>query len=252
MFKQPVTVSPRVAFLSVAAALTSACSVFGNSSPAEPTGPGTEPVAVAAAPPAPARDPALEQRLADLELDLYASEIQVRELQARLDDARLEVVRAMAKLQSLATRAEAASGMAEAELALQALPAGDMAESAAEASSLLGLSVAEFDKQNYGGALYLADQAKAAAAVARVQLEGADTRQPRPGEQAFSLPLPFETTTGANVRNGPGLNFNVLFVLPAGAVLTAHSSTEQWLRVTDDAGRRGWISQGLIRQRPLP
>src|SRR5437762_13510261 len=81
--------------------------------------------------PPPSRDPArvppavhdtaLEQRAARLELKLLEQEAQVAELQNRLDDARREVVRAMAKLQSLATRAEAASGMAEAEIALQAL-----------------------------------------------------------------------------------------------------------------------------------
>src|SRR5437660_12425938 len=59
-----------------------------------------------------ARDTALEQRAARLELKVLEQEAQVDELQNRLDDARREVVRAMAKLQSLATRAEAASGMA--------------------------------------------------------------------------------------------------------------------------------------------
>src|SRR5947199_235423 len=66
------------------------------------------------------RDTALEQRAARLELKVLEQEAQVDELQSRLDDARHEVVRAMAKLQSLATRAEAASGMAEAEIAREA------------------------------------------------------------------------------------------------------------------------------------
>src|SRR5438552_2807866 len=57
------------------------------------------------------RDTALEQRAARLELKVLEQAAQVEELQRRLDDARREVVRAMAKLQSLATRAEAASGM---------------------------------------------------------------------------------------------------------------------------------------------
>src|SRR5260370_30638118 len=72
-------------------------------------------------PPQPARDTALEQRAGRLELKTLEQEAQIEELQDRLDDARREVVRAMAKLQSLATRAEAASGMAEAEIALEAL-----------------------------------------------------------------------------------------------------------------------------------
>ncbi|HMJ59352.1 MAG TPA: hypothetical protein VK467_09455, partial [Gemmatimonadales bacterium] len=59
--------------------------------------PPRQPVAV--------RDTQLEQRVSRLELRLLEKEAQVEELQARLDDARREVVRAMAKLQSLATRA---------------------------------------------------------------------------------------------------------------------------------------------------
>jgi len=75
--------------------------------------------------PAPVRDTALEQRAARLELRVLEQEAQVSDLQTRLDEARREVVRGMAKLQSLATRAEAASGMAEAEIALQALRAAN-------------------------------------------------------------------------------------------------------------------------------
>ena len=87
----------------------------GNTTPAHPSQSRTpaQPVVV--------RDTALEQRAGRLELKTLEQEAQIEELQDRLDDARREVVRAMAKLQSLATRAEAASGMAEAEIALEAL-----------------------------------------------------------------------------------------------------------------------------------
>src|SRR5215208_4289273 len=115
--------------------------------------------------PAPRRVPALSQpsraeldrRIARLELALLEKEAQVEDLQARLDETRQEVVRAMAKLQTLATRAEAASGIAEAELALQPLKAAAPQSSpeAAQARRLLEESSDEFGKENYGGALYL-------------------------------------------------------------------------------------------------
>jgi SH3-like domain-containing protein len=112
------------------------------------------------------------------------------------------------------------------------------------------LSTAEFDKQNYAGALYLASQAKNAAAITRQQLAGVEQGTLRPGEQPFALPLPLQTTTASNVRGGPGLGFEVRFVLPPDAPLTGYSSMQQWLRVADDSGRAGWISQNLIRRRP--
>src|SRR2546422_9689182 len=62
-------------------------------------------------------------RVARLGLLVAERDAQVEDLQARLDEARQEVVRALAKLQTVASRAEAASAIAEAEIAVQALRA---------------------------------------------------------------------------------------------------------------------------------
>lgn len=199
------------------------------------------------------RDTALEQRAARLELRLLEKEAEVEELQGRLDDARREVVRAMAKLQSLATRAEAASGMAEAEIALQALRGASGSPPAIpeveQATQLLVLAGTEFNRQNYAGALYLATQAKNAAAAGRSRLAIGERGTPRAGEVPFALPLRVATTGRANVREGPGTGFSIAFTLDAGAPLTAYSYDDQWVRVTDAGGRPGWIYQGLIGRR---
>jgi len=95
----------------VAALLTAACS-------------GEPPVVTAPEPgvetaleeqPAPTRraapdNSAAERRMASLELQLLEKDAQVDYLEEQLDEARREVVRAMARLQSVASRAEAASG----------------------------------------------------------------------------------------------------------------------------------------------
>src|SRR2546430_14777620 len=101
----------------------------GNTTPARPSQSRTpvQPVVV--------RDTALEQHAGRLELKTLEQEAQIEELQDRLDDARREVVRAMAKLQSLATRAAAASGWPGGEIALAALrrPNGSAGASSAAA-----------------------------------------------------------------------------------------------------------------------
>lgn len=203
--------------------------------------------------PAPARDTALEQRAARLELKVLEQEAQVGELQGRLDDARREVVRAMAKLQSLATRAEAASGMAEAEIALQALRTAHANNSPSpewgQGHQLLQLATAEFDQQNYAGALYLATEAKNAAAAGRGRVGSDDRGVTRKGEVPFVLPLRLQTSGRANVREGPGAGFKVLFTLESGVPLVAYSYVEQWVRVRDDGDRTGWIHQTLIDRR---
>lgn len=201
-----------------------------------------------------ARDTALEQRAARLELKVLEQEAQVAELQSRLDDARREVVRAMAKLQSLATRAEAASGMAEAEIALQALRTANGNNSApspeyGQGSALLQLATNEFDQQNYAGALYLATEAKNAAAAGQGRVSGDDRTAMRKGEVPFALPLKLETTGRANVRDGPGANYKILFTLETSVPITAYSYVDQWVRVKDDDNRTGWIHQTLIDRR---
>lgn len=233
--------------------LSAACSGLGTRPQA--VGPARDTTTARAPQRVVVRDTLLEQRAARLDLRLLEKEAQVEELQARLDDARREVVRAMAKLQSLATRAEAASAMAEGEIALQALRFGgggsgpSATPEIGQSAQLLQLATAEFDKQNYGGALYLATQAKTAAAAGQGRLASVERGSLRPGEVPFALPLRLETTGRANVREGPGSSFTVIFTLDAGAAVTGYSYADQWVRITDGTGRPGWIYQGLIGRR---
>jgi uncharacterized coiled-coil protein SlyX len=204
--------------------------------------------------PVAARDTALEQRAARLELKVLEQGAQVAELQSRLDDARREVVRAMAKLQSLATRAEAASGMAEAEIALQALRTANGNNSVSspeygQGTALLQLATTEFDQQNYAGALYLATEAKNAAAAGQGRVSGDDRTATRKGEVPFALPLKLQTSGRANVREGPGANFKVLYTLETGVPIVGYSFVDQWVRIKDNGDRTGWIHQTLIDRR---
>jgi uncharacterized coiled-coil protein SlyX len=195
------------------------------------------------------RDPEIERRLARLELRVLEKEAHVEELQRRLDDARDEVVRTMAKLRTLASRAEAASAMAEADVALQTFRAQEGARSLpelAQTQKFIAQSTTEFNRENYGGALYLANQAKAAAGIGTARLAGEHRGAARAGETPFAVPLRLRTSAKGNVREGPGTNFQVVFEAPSGESLTAYSYTEEWIRVADDAGRTGWIFRSLI------
>ncbi|MBI4421852.1 MAG: hypothetical protein HY560_13595 [Gemmatimonadetes bacterium] len=228
--------------------------------PKQPADPAPAPVIVP--PPAPVervvvetvtvRDPELERRVARLEFQLLEREAQLEEAQTRVDEARLEVVRAMARLRTLATRAEAASGMAEADVALEALrnSAGQQPPSElAQARRLLELAGSEFNKENYGGALYLATQAKNLAAAGRGRLAGDSRDSLRAGETVFALPLRLRATSRGNVREGPGQRFRVAYSIESGAPLTGYSYVDEWVRVTDQGGRPGWIFRNLVGRR---
>jgi hypothetical protein len=194
------------------------------------------------------RDPETERRAGRLEIRLLERDAQLADLQSRLDDARQEVVRAMAKLQTLASRAEAASGIAEAEVALRTLGEGGQqsAPETAQVSRLLAQSSAEFEKENYGGALYLANQAKTLASTARGRIAGADRGAPVSGETPFAVPVGLKTVNRGNVREGPGTSFKVTFAAEAGLALTGYSYVDEWIRVVDETGRSGWIFRNLV------
>jgi hypothetical protein len=197
------------------------------------------------------RDHDLEQRVSRLELQLLDRDAQVEDLQARLDAASREVVRSMAKVQTLATRAEAASGMAEAQIVLQTLrrsARGQASPEVARAAKMLKEAADEFDRQNYGGALYLANQAKAQASVGRSRVSG-DASSLRPGETMFTVPLSLRTVGRCKIREGPGTTFRVLSTLDAGVRLTGISFVDQWMRVADDSGRGGWVFYNLVQKR---
>jgi hypothetical protein len=214
-----------------------------------PTGPAPVPQTRVVRETVTVRDPELERRLARTDLRLMEREAQVDELETRLNDARDEVVRTMAKLQTLASRAEAASAMAEADVAVQTLRSTEGSRPLPElsqATQFVQQSTGEFNKQNYGGALYLANQAKSAAVAGRSRLAGGNRGAARPGETPFALPVRLKVTSRGNVREGPGTTFPVVFAVESGVALTGFSYTDEWVRISDDAGRSGWIFRSLI------
>ena len=193
------------------------------------------------------QNPELERRAAQLELQLMERDALIDSLNARLDNALQEVVGAMGKLQSLATRAEAASAMAEADVALQSIAgSGRDSPESRQASRLMQQSTAEFKRKNFGGALYLANQAKTAA---RTHSLGGALGNMRPGEIPFAVPVKLRVSGRANVRNGPGTNFAVSFTTQSGSSLSGLSHFEDWIRVTNEAGNEGWISRSLVVRR---
>ncbi len=198
------------------------------------------------------KDTALEARTSRLELQVLEKDAQIEELQNRLDDARREVVRTMARLQTFATRAEAASGMAEAEVSAQSLKAAAGRQSVpelAQVSDLLRQSTEEFNKEDYGGALYLATTAKATAERGRARLSGLDRGSLRPGEVVFAGPIRLQVVSRCNVREGPGTGYKILFTLETGTLVTGASAVDTWMRVSDENRRSGWVSRALVGKR---
>jgi len=192
----------------------------------------------------------VKDRIGITMLESAEKEGQIKVLSQKLDAAIREVVRAMAKLQGLESKAEAASNLAEAEIALNLLERdGSGREKDSDfiqATQLLKASTQEFKKENYGGALYLASQAKSLIKGEQARSIGGENMPKVEGEVPFSLPLSLRVLTKSNIREGPGPNFKIVFVVEEGARLTGQSHKGLWVRVKSEDGRWGWIFYKLL------
>lgn len=195
----------------------------------------------------------LDEKLARMHLQALEKDAEIRALNQKLEAAILEVVRAMAKLRGLSGRAEAASNLAETEIALKSIPA-ELALRPKEtdliqAQQLLRMATEEFKKQNYDGTVYLTSQVKMLIKPRNDRLVRGPEAGKTDGEHALSPMLALRASNKSNVREGPGPSFKVLFVVERGTPLSAVSYNGVWVRVKTDDGRAGWVHYSLIDQR---
>lgn len=205
---------------------------------------------------------ALEKDVAALNMKILEYEAIIDDLQTRsqghqkrLDAAIIEVVRAKARLRSLESKAEAASTIAEAEIAVNAMKkkidtADDvMKEEFAAAEQLLKMSSREFKNRNFGGALYLANQSKGQVRALQMHLSGDLEKTPYEDEKRFVKPLPLKVLANSNLRSGPGLDNGIVGRLAKDAVVTGHAYSGRWVRVETSKGAKGWLFQPLVAPR---
>ena len=210
------------------------------------------------------------QKVEDLEQNIAALKIQILEYEAmvnnmrirsdeqhqRLDAAIIDVVRAKAKLRSIESKAEAASTIAEAEIAVKSLknrsapPDQVTMQEIATAEQLLDMSTQEFKTQNFGGALYLANQSKGLVRTVQMRLSRDPYRDVLEGEASFVQPVPLKVLKdGSNLREGPGLDQRIAGRLKKGELLVGYSYKDRWIRVETQQGLAGWIFQTLVGAR---
>ena len=204
----------------------------------------------------------MEKDIAALNMKILEYEATIDDLQARseghqkrLDAAIIEVVRTKARLRSLESKAEAASTIAEAEIAVNAMkkwmvPAdAAMKEEIATAEHLLKMSAREFKIRNYGGALYLANQSKGQVRALKLRLSGGLEKTPLEDEKPFEKPLSLKVLANSNLRSGPGLDNDIVGKLIKDALVMGHAYSGRWVRVETAQGAVGWLFKPLVGPR---
>jgi hypothetical protein len=103
--------------------------------------------------------------------------------------------------------------------------------------------------QIYGGALYLANQAKGRVRTAQDRLSSMADISPSSGEASFAQPLPLKVLKKSNLRSGPGLDHKILTELEIGTLLVGLSHKGRWIQVKAPKELTGWIYQPLVGAR---
>ena len=204
----------------------------------------------------------LEQELSTLKIHVIEQDVVINELrrrseaqQNRLGSAIVDVVRSKAKLRSIESKAEAASTIAEAEIALKMLQSRAVSfdwlelDEIAIAEHLLEMSAEEFNTHNYGGALYLANQTKGRIRTAQERLSSMANTPPSLGEAAFAQPLPLKVLKKSNLRSGPGLEHEIVAELDKGTMIVGLSHKGRWIQVEAPGEMTGWIYRPLVGAR---
>ncbi len=195
-----------------------------------------------------------EGKLARLHLLALEREIQNKELNMKLEEAMLEVVRTKAKLRSVETKAEAVSALAEGEVALKArktsMSGEENYEKSMKVEELLKASSLEVKKENYSGALYLTIQAKTLIREDQQRSRDREKKAMIADEVSFAMPLPLQAISLAKVKDGPGLDSKALFGVQQGTPIVGYSFKGPWVYVRTEDGRRGWVYYKQVDGRP--
>ncbi len=198
----------------------------------------------------------LREELAATELRLIAASAQVQRLKVSVEESRVsadeaiaEVVRTQARLQGNVSQADAASNIAEAEIIFSSF-ADRSSPALTNIQEQLESASAQYDAENYGGAMYLSNQAKRGMSEIKEQVT---TLSPVANEESFGELVEMTVISDSNLRQGPGLDYPVITVLDEGAKIQAYSFSGAWVRVQVDDTTEGWVFQPLLSQsNPLP
>lgn len=199
------------------------------------------------------------QEIARLRQDLASREAELKDLRSNqrdqvkvIQESAREATRAKAKLRRLATQADAASYLAEVEVALKALrgslPAAIPQPMLSLAQDLLDSAAAPFKDGDYGAAMDRAAQAEQLVTVVADQAQQAG-RARVPGEVPLSVTIPLKVVADTQLRREPAPKAAPVAPVKKDSPVTAQAYKGSWMRVETEDGRTGWMSQAQLGAR---
>jgi hypothetical protein len=175
-----------------------------------------------------------------VELNRLLSE-ELEHLKTDLDQVEKQFVSFEQRLKLKETKASAVAAVAEAQLLFEKLQTDSPAEldsvMLAEVATKLKTSDEMIRKQNYAAAVYFSNRAmKILNQFERWQ------NVPLPEGDARAIAV-----SVANLRAGPGSQYDVVGKLTYGTIIVQLETREEWSMVRTESGKSGWIHNSLIR-----
>jgi hypothetical protein len=214
-------------------------------------------------PPTPAAAPAscmaeqseierLQQLLAEKDALIRSQQAHQQEQAKELQSTTSQATRAQVKLSRMATQTDAASTLAEVEVAMAALKSAKTTAPQqamqAQAQHLLEAASAAYAIADFVTAVDRASQAREIIDMVQAQRnEKAANRHS--ATVAFQTPIPLRTRIDCNLRQLPRGNAALLTVLKKDATLLGLAYNGDWLQVQTEDGRMGWLLNSLVSAR---
>jgi hypothetical protein len=195
----------------------------------------------------------LKQELATREAELRDLRSSQRDQVKVLQESTREVTRAKVRLRRLATQAEAASYIAEVEVAMATLRSSLGAKATPPlmmlAQGILASTAAPFAQGNYGAAMESAAQAEQLLALVAHYEVRPGSRDRVPGEVPLQLAIPLRVNVVSPLRRQPLARSPVVDTVKKDVLVVARAYKSPWMQVETDDGRAGWVEQRRLGPR---
>jgi len=166
---------------------------------------------------------------------------EVESLKAELDRVERQFVSLEQRRQSTETKASAVSAIAEAQLLLERIEAKSTEDldslSAAQVRAKIKAADELMKTQNYAASVYYANRA----IRLLVQVERRRELAPAMGTARVV------SVSRANLREGPGAEYDVVATLDHGTVVVQLQERDDWYRVKAKSGVAGWVHSSVVR-----
>lgn len=191
----------------------------------------------------------LEKLLTEKEGKIRTQQVRQKDQAKTLKETSSQAVHAQVKLRRLATRPAAASTIAEAEVAMEALRASPLTASEqgiqALAQYFLSMAAAAYAQDNHVAAVEHAAHARGFIDMLKSN-RVSRTSDAHRAATPFEAPIPLRTAVNTNLRQAPSLGAAILVVLKRNVAVTAEAYQGDWLQVQAADGQSGWVLGTLV------